>query len=150
MVSVATQHICSIHFSPTRPSGPSWSVSRDVCLYVYVYVPFPCDFFRGLSLALRSHDQIPASDWSTLLPYHMVVVVVVVGGGLRKITQPLNFFLNFFSSSFSFFFLVDKNFLRPMRGLGSGHVTCGPMRGLEKNCMGRGHIYIYIHTHRNY
>ena len=23
-----------------------------------------------------------------------------------------------------------------MRGLGSGHVTCGPMRGLEKNCMG--------------
>ena len=25
-----------------------------------------------------------------------------------------------------------------MRGLGSGHVTCGPMRGLEKNCMGRG------------
>ena len=25
-----------------------------------------------------------------------------------------------------------------MRGLGSGHVTCGPMRDLEKNCMGRG------------
>ena len=25
-----------------------------------------------------------------------------------------------------------------MRGLGSGHVTCGPMRGLNKNCMGRG------------
>ena len=25
-----------------------------------------------------------------------------------------------------------------MRGLGSGHVTCGPMRSLEKNCMGRG------------
>ena len=25
-----------------------------------------------------------------------------------------------------------------MRGLGSGHVTCGPMRGLEKKFMGRG------------
>ena len=25
-----------------------------------------------------------------------------------------------------------------MRGLGSGHVTCGPMRGLGKNCLGRG------------
>ena len=37
-----------------------------------------------------------------------------------------------------------------MKGLGSGHVTCGPMRGLEKNCMGRGHIsiYIYIYTFR--
>ena len=23
------------------------------------------------------------------------------------------------------------------------------MRGLEKNCMGRGHIYIYIHRHRD-
>ena len=25
-----------------------------------------------------------------------------------------------------------------MRGLGSGHVTCGPMRGLEINFTGRG------------
>ena len=30
----------------------------------------------------------------------------------------------------------------PMRGLGSGHVTCGPMRGLEINYAGRGHAYI--------
>ena len=28
-----------------------------------------------------------------------------------------------------------------MRGLGSGHVICGPMRGLEKNCMGRGQTH---------
>ena len=48
-----------------------------VCIFLYLFVPFPCDIFRGLSLALRSHDQIPASHWSTLLPYHMVVV----GGG---------------------------------------------------------------------
>ena len=26
---------------------------------------FSCDFFLGLSLALRSYDQIPASHWST-------------------------------------------------------------------------------------
>ena len=31
----------------------------------------------------------------------------------------------------------------PMRGLGSGHVTRGPMRGLEINYAGRGHA----HTH---
>ena len=54
------------YFSPTQPSGPSWSGSRIVCLCV----PFSCDFFLGLSLVLRSHDQIPASHWSTLLPYH--------------------------------------------------------------------------------
>ena len=32
-------------------------------------------------------------------------------------------------------------FFQPMRGLGSGHVTCGPMRGLKKNCMGRGQTH---------
>ena len=37
-----------------------------------------CSFFLGLSLDLRPHDQIPASHWSTLLPYHIVVGVVVV------------------------------------------------------------------------
>ena len=34
-----------------------------------------------------------------------------------------------------------------MRGLGSGHVTCGPMGGLEINFTGRGHIQTYIHTY---
>ena len=29
----------------------------------------------------------------------------------------------------------------PMRGLGSGHVTCGPMRGMEINFTGRGHSH---------
>ena len=27
----------------------------------YIYVPFPCNLFCGLSLALRSHDQFQAS-----------------------------------------------------------------------------------------
>ena len=39
-------------------------VAMSVCVFVCLFVPFPCDFFRGLSLALRSHDQIPASHWS--------------------------------------------------------------------------------------
>ena len=38
-------------------------VAKSVHLCVCVFVPFPCHFFRGLSLALRSHDQIPASHW---------------------------------------------------------------------------------------
>ena len=48
---------------------PIRSYNWDVCLYVYVYVPFQCNFFQGLSLALRSHDQFKASHWSTLLPH---------------------------------------------------------------------------------
>ena len=36
---------------------PILSQSSDVCL---CDVPFSCYLFRGLSLALRSHDQIPA------------------------------------------------------------------------------------------
>ena len=63
-----------LRFSKNRPLADSFIESRcpSVCLSLYI-----CDFFQGLSLALRSHDQIPASHWSTLLPYHMVVV----GGG---------------------------------------------------------------------
>ena len=33
-----------------------------------------------------------------------------------------------------------------MRGLGSGHVTNTPMRGMEINFTGRGHIQTYILT----
>ena len=35
-----------------------------VAMSVHVYVPISCQLFWGLSLALRSHDQIPASHWS--------------------------------------------------------------------------------------
>ena len=38
------------------------SVCKSVCVSV---CPFSCVFFWGLSLALRSHDQIPTSHWST-------------------------------------------------------------------------------------
>ena len=48
-------------------------VDTSVCLCVCLFVPFPCNFFRGLSLVLRSHDQIPASHWSTLLSYLFLV-----------------------------------------------------------------------------
>ena len=43
------------------------SVRPSVSIYL---VPSQCDFFRGLSLALRSHDQIPASHWWTHPPPH--------------------------------------------------------------------------------
>ena len=46
-------------FSLTQPSGPGWSSSRDVRLYVS-----SIQFFQGLSSALRSHDQFQASHWS--------------------------------------------------------------------------------------
>ena len=52
--------------------GPLGRFDLVVAMSIYLSVPFPCEFFQGLSLALRSHDQIPASHWSTLLPYHMV------------------------------------------------------------------------------
>ena len=63
------------------PLGSLWSSSRDVCLYIYRYiyigryVPFHCNFFLGLSLALRSHDQFQASRWSTLLPPLVSVIL---------------------------------------------------------------------------
>ena len=37
-----------------------------------------------------------------------------------------------------------------MRGLGSGHVTCGPMRGLEINFTGRGQTHRQTDGHRDY
>ena len=39
-----------------------------VAMLVCLSVPFSCQLFRGSSLALRSHDQIPASHWSTTPP----------------------------------------------------------------------------------
>ena len=34
------------HFQQLGPSGPSWSISCDALVYIYLYVPFPCNFFR--------------------------------------------------------------------------------------------------------
>ena len=47
-------------FFKNRPLADSFIESQ--CPFICVFVcPFSCDFFWGLSLALRSHDQIPAS-----------------------------------------------------------------------------------------
>ena len=46
----------------------------SVCLSVCA---IGCSFFQGLSLAFRSHDQIPASHWSTPAPPVVVVVFFV-------------------------------------------------------------------------
>ena len=44
----------STRFSPTRPSGPSWSSSRDVCLFLSLFLYFfvCCPLFLGFSLFL--------------------------------------------------------------------------------------------------
>ena len=39
---LAKGYACLFIFSPTRPSGPSWSVSRDVCIFI---CPLPMRFF---------------------------------------------------------------------------------------------------------
>ena len=43
-------------------------LAMSVYISVYISVPFSCNFFQGLSLALRSHVQIPAYHWSTPSP----------------------------------------------------------------------------------
>ena len=48
---------------------------------------------------------------------------------------------NIYIERFLFFFTNE----RP----GSDHVTLGPMRGLEKNCMGSGQTDILTHGHRD-
>ena len=54
-------------FSPTRPSGTSWSSSRDVCLFDCLSVclsdvPFSCNFLRGRTGAERASSM----DWCDL------------------------------------------------------------------------------------
>ena len=58
----------SNHFSPTRPH---WAelVIESPCPCVWMCVcAIRCSVFRGLSLALRSHDQFQASHRSSLPP----------------------------------------------------------------------------------
>ena len=51
-------------FKKISPTRPHWAelVIESPCPYVCA---IKCSFFLGISLALRSHDQIPASHWST-------------------------------------------------------------------------------------
>ena len=44
------------------------SNSRNVHVFMYIYVPSPCNLFQGLSLAVRLHDQFKASHRSTPTP----------------------------------------------------------------------------------
>ena len=53
------------HFQRIGPLADSFIESRCPS-----DVPFSCHLFQGLSLALRSHDKIPASHWSTPPPPH--------------------------------------------------------------------------------
>ena len=57
-------------FTESAPLGRfSHRVPISVCLSVCLSVcSIGCSFFRGLSLALISHDQFQASHWSSLPP----------------------------------------------------------------------------------
>ena len=48
-----------IYFSPNRPTGPIQSSSRDVCLSVCVFVPFPCDSPRGAKEVPGEQSHLP-------------------------------------------------------------------------------------------
>jgi len=68
-IRIGREILCLLYvrFSKNRPLG--WFflvVAMSGRLSVCVFVPFPCNFFQRLSLALRSHDKIPASHWSPL------------------------------------------------------------------------------------
>ena len=59
-VTCQMYHLVLLSFSKNRPLADSFIESR---FCVSVCCPFSCDFFLGLSFALRSHDHIPASHW---------------------------------------------------------------------------------------
>ena len=66
-----SKNLIFIYFHQLGPSGPSWSqschVGLSVCLSVCLFGPSGA-VFLGLSSALRSLDQVPASHWSTHPP----------------------------------------------------------------------------------
>ena len=53
----------------------------------YMSVPFSCNFFWGLSLALRSHDQIPALYWLPPPPSRNLFkfVLVLLSASLERV-----------------------------------------------------------------
>ena len=79
-----------------------------IWLSVYLFVPFSCYFFWGLLLALRSHDQIPASHWPS---GHMMrswpLIVPPPLFLLPPYTRPRPPQLSLLF--FSFFFFLEKN-----------------------------------------
>ena len=52
----------SLIFKKLAPWPIFHRVAMSVCLFVCLSVPSQCNFFRGLSSALRSHDQIPVAS----------------------------------------------------------------------------------------
>ena len=57
-----------IDFSKNRPLCDSFIESQCWFIYLSVCLSVPFSFCLGLSLALRSNDQVPASHWSTPPP----------------------------------------------------------------------------------
>ena len=113
-------------FSPNRPTGQLWSSSRNVYMSICLYVPFPCDFFQGLSLAHRSHDQITGLSLVK-----------------KKIfsTRP-KIYIYFFWSSWEHFLFTNE---RP--GIWSCDLWAN--KRPQKKSHGKG-TYIYTYRHWNY
>ena len=64
--NMATFELCNV-FTNSAPLGQvGHIVAVSVCVSVCLFVcAIGCSFFRGLSSALRSHDQFQASHWSS-------------------------------------------------------------------------------------
>ena len=57
--------IYQTNFHQLGPLGPLGRVGLVVAMFVCLFVPSTWFFFQGLSLALRSHDQLQATHCST-------------------------------------------------------------------------------------
>ena len=105
-------------FSSNRPTGPIRSSSRDVRMYVCMYVcPLPMRFF---SVELI-HAQSPS--W-----------IVDRGSWSPSATRP------------SYAWSLKNGGWVPMRSLETDHVISGPMRGLKINIWDGTNKHTHIHT----
>ena len=78
-------------------------------------------------LLIHYFDLVFSSSFLVIKVVLDFVFVLQLG---KRGQQPI---LQLFDKYFTFHRRVEKIIFLPMRGLGSGHVTCGPMRGLEIN-----------------
>ena len=80
-------------FTNSAPLGRvGHRVAMSVCLSVCVCLRHRVQFLLGLSLALRSHDQIPASHWSTLPPSFGNLETWRLGNSEKVVDPPKEFF----------------------------------------------------------
>ena len=59
--------MCHMYFSQHRSTGPIWSSSRNVCLSVCLFVPFPCNFCSPRGAPLQGYPEKMSKQKCTLL-----------------------------------------------------------------------------------